>query len=191
MADGTKKTRLKVRIQKIPKIKKETGHALKEAGQKEKLKESIEKRINKGNEKLSPFNQEERTGRDKKLMMWAGVSFFMILILAFWILNIKSVFKGAKEARENPQKFEWNKITNEFDQTIEQIKKGLNELKQVSVTDNISTTTEDSANTNNLLPRSEDIGSSSPRGVEPGDEENLEELKVRLKELEGKIENKN
>ena len=93
-------------------------------------------------------------------------------------------------AKENPRKFEWEKITNEFDQTIEQIKEGLIELKQAGIADNISTTTEDNANVNNFLPASENIGSSSPAGVE-SEEENLSELKDRLKELGGEIENKN
>jgi hypothetical protein len=173
-----KKSKITVRVNQERRRKKE----IKKTAPSEELSQFEESRASK--EPLP--NQKDRIERDKKLMMWAGVSFFMILILGFWVLNIKSVFKGATEARENPQKFEWGKITNEFDQTIEQIKEGLNELKQASVTDNISTTTEDNLNASNFLPVSEDIGSSSPE--EGGD---LEELKVRLKELEGEIESKN
>ncbi|MFA4833240.1 MAG: hypothetical protein WC619_00145 [Patescibacteria group bacterium] len=179
-----KKGKIAVRVNKEGGEKKEIGSA-------EKLPEPREIKIDKERKKIIIPGQEEKIERDKKLMMWAGVSFFMVLISAFWILNIKSIFKEMKVAKENPQKFEWEKITNEFDQTIEQIKEGLVELKQAGVLNNISTTTKDSVNTNNFLPISENIGSSSPAEAESGEEGNLEELRSRLKELEGKIENKN
>ncbi|MDD5291319.1 MAG: hypothetical protein PHZ04_04385 [Patescibacteria group bacterium] len=189
MAKRIKKSRLEARVKITPGTGKNAKEGKQKIGSAEKLPELREIKVDKESKKIILPSQEEKIERDKKLMMWAGVSFFMVLISAFWILNIKSIFKETKEARDNPQKFEWEKITNEFGQTIEQIKEGLTELKQAAVTDNISTTTEDNANINNFLPTAEDIGSSSPAGT--GSEETLGELKDRLKELEGEIESKN
>jgi len=192
MAKRIKKAEPKTKAKITPRTRKKIGGEEKEAVPAEELQKPREIKVDKESKKIILSGQEEKIERDKKLMMWAGVSFFMVLILAFWILNIKNIFKETKEARENPQKFEWGKITDEFGQTIEQIKEGLTELKQASITDNISTTTEDNANVNNFLPVSEDIRSSSPTRVESEEEEeNLEELKNKLKELEGKIESEN
>jgi len=191
MAKRTKKAGLRAGAKIISRTRKKAGGGKKEAGLIEELKKPGRIKIDRESKKIILPDQEEKIERDKTLMMWAGVSFFMVLISAFWVLNIKSVFKGTKEARENPQKFEWEKITNEFDQTIEQIKEGLVELKQINVMDDISTTTKDNLNLNNLLPGSEDIGSSSPQEAELEGGGNLEELKDRLKELEEEIESKN
>ena len=190
MAKRTKKAGLKVRVKTTPRTSKKAGRGKKEAGLAEELQESGEIKIDKESKKIILPGQEEKIERDKKLMMWTGVSFFMVLILGFWILNIKSIFKEAKDVGNNSSRFEWNKITNEFDQTMEQIKKGLEELKQMNITDNISTSTEDNVNTINLLLGDKSIGSSSPAAGEPT-EESLEELKIRLKDLEQKLDNKN
>ncbi|MDD5071140.1 MAG: hypothetical protein PHQ42_00130 [Patescibacteria group bacterium] len=183
MADRVKKIKLKVKVQKTPKAKaeREIGRAQEKIESREKSEKPVKREIGKPR-----LFQDEKIERDKKLMMWAGVSFFMVLIFAGWVLNMRSVFRGAKEARNNYRQFEWDKLTGDFGQTIEQIKKGLEELKQVSVIDNISTSTENNLDESNLLPNKNADFSSPEAEIK---EENLEELKNRLKELEEEIEN--
>lgn len=179
-------------------MKKTVGGEIKkemdEAETAEELSNLKEAEVGKKKEKIIPPKPDEKVEPDKKLMMWAGVSFFMVLILAGWVLNIKSIFEKTERAKDTRQ-FEWGKITNEFNQAMEQIKKGVEELKRINIEDDISTTTND---VNGLLPESQntEISPSDSLANDGGqlkaeNGESLEELKNRLRELEEKIENKN
>lgn len=112
---------------------------------------------------------KQRTEQDKRLMMWAGVSFFMVVILFVWILNFKNTFKTIEANNTNTTNFEWSEITDTFSQTMDEVKKGLAELREGTGT-----------TTPNVLPENEDIATST--------EEDIKELQERLKDLEEKLD---
>lgn len=112
---------------------------------------------------------KQRTEQDKRLMMWAGVSFFMVVILLVWILNLKNTFKTIEANNINAPNLEWSEITDNFSQTMDEVKKGLAELKEGAGT-----------TTPNVLPESEDTATST------GDD--IKELQKRLKDLEEKLD---
>ena len=119
---------------------------------------------------------DKKTQDDKRLLMWAGASFFMVLILFFWILNIKNVFKA--DIGNNTEKdINWNEITNEFSEAMEDIKSGLSEFKdqaaEMQEEENIS------GGERAVLPSSDEISE---------EENKIEILKERLEELEKKVE---
>lgn len=76
------------------------------------------------------YVDEGKVEQDKRLMMWAGVCFFMVLILFFWILNIKNIFKINEVGNNNKEeRFNWQEISDEFSKTMEELKEGLGEIK--------------------------------------------------------------
>jgi len=133
-----------------------------------KYKEDYTKKESYTNKKevLDEYNYNENIERDKKLMMWAGVCFFMVLILFFWIINIKSVF-NIKEVNNvnNKSQFNWQEITDNFNKTMDEIKNIKSEM------DNYN---EEGATSNN-----EDMELS---------QEEMLELRERLLELEKKLD---
>lgn len=179
MEENKKEVKLKVRVHKDKKKKINTNESRNNFvvnNTDDKKKDNI------------VFNQEEKIEHDKKLMMWAGVSFFMILFIILWFANMKNVFKQVEQGRDNSKQFEWDKITDEFSQTIDQIKESLDELKQISTVDNISSSTED--NINGYLPKNENASTTLDITNGAGeDQESILELKDRLKELENSINN--
>ncbi|MEA3464348.1 MAG: hypothetical protein U9R14_04750 [Patescibacteria group bacterium] len=111
--------------------------------------------------------------RDKRLMMWAGVVFFMVLICSVWIFNLKNVFRINQIKNTNSSAVEeWDKIADEFGKSWAKVKQGMNELNNEAtesdkdIFNGIATTTDGAV-------------------LSEGDE--IEELKKRLEELESKI----
>lgn len=134
MVKGKKRTKIKRLSPKNSKAKtRETG--IRKGGGKRK-----EKRETVISHKKDKQDSAVDLARDKKLIMWSGISFFMILILLFWFLNIKNVFRNIKDS-SSPSQFSWSEISDEFDETMKQIKQGINELKQPGMIANTSTTT--------------------------------------------------
>ena len=71
-------------------------------------------------------------GQGKKMLMWCGVSFFMILISFFWIMNLKYTFKvTAQEREKNNSSQDFQKAKQDFSKTFGEIKKGFSEIKQI------------------------------------------------------------
>ena len=116
----------------------------------------------------------EKIEQDKRLMMWAGVAFFMVLIFGVWIFNLKNVFKTTENINTNNSAVqEWDKIADEFTKTLEKVKEGMAELKEVE-------TEEEGRDIFS------EIATSTDDAVISEDDE-IEELKKRLKELENQI----
>jgi len=80
---------------------------------------------------ITPF-QETEAGQSKRMLMWIGIIFFMILILGGWVLNLKNTFKASTVKEESEQEMNWSKMSSELSKTMAELKKGLNELKEVS-----------------------------------------------------------
>ena len=169
------------------------------SSKKSKRKVGLDKKIDKVNkdELLLTLKKKDLTvqaadytkiERSKRMVMWAGVTFFMILILAFWIFNLKKVFRAPVNNASLPQQeFNWSKMTDEFKDTMEQMRKDLDEF---------SASEEAGGERNIFLPVSESATTStsslSAQGKLPLPEgqitqEEIKELKSRLKELENKL----
>ncbi len=116
----------------------------------------------------------ERIEQDKRLMMWAGVAFFMVLIFGIWIFNLKNVFKTTENTDTNNSAVqEWDKIADEFTKTLEKVKEGMAELKEVEIEEEGRNVFSETATTSDDAVIFED--------------DEINELKKRLEELENQI----
>ncbi len=126
--------------------------------------------------------------RNKRMVMWAGVTFFMILILAFWIFNLKTVFRAPVNNASSPQQeFSWSEMTDEFKSTMEQMRKDLDEFsasEETEVERNIFLPVSESTTTSTSSLSAQD---KSPLLEEQITQEEIEELRSRLEELEDKL----
>lgn len=61
----------------------------------------------------------EKEERDKRLVMWTGVSFFMFLIIFLWFLNTRTVFFNINNAPKENQ-FNLEQVSQEFDNILEE-----------------------------------------------------------------------
>lgn len=74
---------------------------------------------------VDPVKEE----RAKRLMMWSGVLFFMLLITGGWLYNMKQSFNRSRtEAAQNFSLIEWRDLTTDLDERIEQMKEDLNDI---------------------------------------------------------------
>jgi hypothetical protein len=65
--------------------------------------------------------------KDKKLIMWTGISFFMILILFLWVLNINKIFKTSN--LNNNINNDLENVSGNFFENFNEIMDGINEFK--------------------------------------------------------------
>jgi hypothetical protein len=71
----------------------------------------------------------ERSEKDKQFLMWAGVSFFMILIVIFWAYSIKESIKRSNSEWQSSEKaITWSQMADELSDKILEIK---NDIKTV------------------------------------------------------------
>ncbi len=123
--------------------------------------------------------------RDKRMILWAGVSFFMVLIFAFWIFNLKQTFKQIESENTGGEDFEWSKITDDFSKTMGEMKKNIAEIKKFTDTaENYETSTSTAIK---VSTSTEDKIISTSTSAQQGDLGELEELKAKLEELEKKL----
>jgi len=108
----------------------------------------------------------QKDEQDKRLMMWAGVAFFMILILFFWILNIRKSFNNGNQI-DSRGGIDWGEMKENFDETMEQMKEGIKEFKAAT---------------------EEEVDTGDDIKKEQLNENEMDELKQRLKEIEKKLE---
>jgi len=108
------------------------------------------------------LGDEMKTEREKMIAMWAGVIFFMVIILAFWAISFKNNVKGAiKETSQSGAGF--SEAINNFNKSLEETKSSFSNFQ--SVLENNFISKEESATT----------------------EVQIQELEQRLKEMEEKI----
>lgn len=74
---------------------------------------------------------KDKDEKDKHLVMWTGVAFFMFLIAFLWFMNIRTVFSniGPGDNAETSQ-FDFNEISEEFNKSFEEIKEVMDELNE-------------------------------------------------------------
>lgn len=131
---------------------------------------------------------EERVERQKRIIMWSGVSFFMVLIAVFWLYNTSQVFKKAslENSDNNDISFDyWDELSDDLGNTINEMRENIDDIKSLSDT---ATSTEELGG--EKLPVSEnlkDVATSSTGTADEISQEEIEALKKRLEELESKI----
>ncbi len=126
----------------------------------------------------------EKVERDKRFMMWAGVTFFMILIAFFWLYNTKQAFeRSSREENNNFTLTDWQKLTDEVSEKMSQMKQDW---------ENIESFNEASTSSPAGLPASESVEREQPLFTTSTElkitQEELDKLKERLGELEQKLE---
>jgi hypothetical protein len=70
--------------------------------------------------------------REKRLIMWSGVIFFMILISFFWIYNTRKVFMNSRLESKSTitEDKTWQELSQEISGKIEDLKEGLKEVEE-------------------------------------------------------------
>ncbi|MBU0898160.1 MAG: hypothetical protein ABIJ83_03070 [Patescibacteria group bacterium] len=71
--------------------------------------------------------------QDKKIVMITGVTFFMVLIISFWLLNIKNTFQlDSTKVSEN--NFNWAEMKKGLNDITVETKKSIKEIKNLQQT---------------------------------------------------------
>lgn len=100
---------------------------------KKRKKEVLELKAEKSKRKKAKIQTSVdpvKVEREKRLIMWAGVSFFMVLIIFFWFLGIKYVFKQTADKESDRSALEQlGNISDQFSQAVQEMKQGLAEIK--------------------------------------------------------------
>jgi septal ring factor EnvC (AmiA/AmiB activator) len=112
--------------------------------------------------------------REKRLILWSGVAFFMVVIFIFWVYNLKDSFKKIESETAGKSDFKWSEITGDFGKSMEEMKKNLAEIKEFTKTVEETTTSAE----DNIASTTRDIFS---------EQDEVEELRARLEKLEGKL----
>ena len=114
--------------------KKETAVA-KTLEKKKSIKRKKVKRARKRKEEEVVFDNTsfQKADKEKRLIMWSGVTFFMILVIVFWMYNIKQVFV-ATEIESKDSEFQidvWKEAVEDISSQISEIKEVVGEIKEV------------------------------------------------------------
>lgn len=172
MPRGKAKTKnSKIKVEAIKKVKnKKTEIEL----EKELEKTIDHLRIKEAKKEPTEINHNESLENDKRLIMWAGVIFFMAIILVLWVLNISTIFKNTTSKKgENGLNFD--KITENYNKTLDELSQNLNKINSVSqnVQLNASGTV--------------DMVKASGEKDQALDKEDISALKQKIEELEKKL----
>ncbi|PIT89457.1 MAG: hypothetical protein COU27_00255 [Candidatus Levybacteria bacterium CG10_big_fil_rev_8_21_14_0_10_36_7] len=195
----SKKVELKVRVKNQP--KKEAEPKIEEAKEEvAPIEKPVKKKVkakkeNTKKEILSSPKEEkgriiyENTEKDRRLIMWTGVIFFMVLIGAGWIYNAKKVFVETKlEGNEKSTlSFDnWEKMTGELSEKIVQMKEDLASLKEFEGEDGGLMNTTNSERDLFATSSEEFLATTTEESLATTTEEN--ETKIQLDKLREKLE---
>ena len=134
----------------------------------------------------------EKVVRDKRFMMWTGVTFFMILITFFWIYNTRQVFEQSNIERNNDFSLtDWQELTDEISEKMNQMKQDWENIESFSEAGTgsparLPDTSTSSAQDSGLVESEEQLLFSTSTEFEISQEE-LNKLKGKLEELEEKL----
>jgi hypothetical protein len=73
----------------------------------------------------------EKEEKEKHTALWAGVLFFMLLIVFLWVLNTKSLFEYFNFNKK--KKINLDQFSQEFNQTLNEVSAKVGEMKVDSV----------------------------------------------------------
>lgn len=99
----------------------------------------------------------EEVERNKQVIMWSGIVFFMVLITFFWVNNTKRVVRESREnlVSEGQLETEWDYLVDNLSDKINEMKSGLDTIKSfesgaTSSPNNLSTLPGDESEIGNL-----------------------------------------
>lgn len=124
----------------------------------------------------------EKLQRDKRLILISGVTFFMVLIVSVWFINIREVFNSVPAYDEDDTTFSWKELSEEFKDNIEQMKEEIEEIKILA--DNSTTTSAEIFSTTTMagLPGNEDVSATTSTSTIINSDK-INELKDKLQNL--------
>jgi len=131
-------------------------------------------------EEIAQKIAELKIDRDKKLLMWIGVTFIMVIVLGAWVYNLKNMFRAQANQNQISKELKIDQISDidrfsdQFNKTLEEVSTNLNKLNEISVAS--STAAGKLAN--------QPTASSTINIEETTD---IEELRTRLAELERRL----
>ncbi|MEK7203198.1 MAG: hypothetical protein AAB653_02670 [Patescibacteria group bacterium] len=100
------------------------------ANKQEQEKEFVKSKENFNKESAPVVFNSEKIEQDKKMVMIAGITFFMALIISLWLLNIKNIFQ-INFLKTNDNKFNWKETKEELAGAMDEIKKNIKEIKNL------------------------------------------------------------
>ena len=151
---------------------------------KEKSSRDVAKISRPAGEKEINQVYNEKIEQEKKLLMWSGIIFFMLLILVGWVYNFNSqVKKNSKNINNNANKLEWSKITGEVSDSIKQIEADLAKLREAKLEKVGGIATSTDFPLPNLLKTEQTTATSSEQTA------TSPELNIEIKNTEGQTEN--
>ena len=74
----------------------------------------------------------EKLEKDKQLIMWSGIIFFMILVVFIWVYQIKSSISQTKSESNNQKTEEWKEVFSDLEENIGNLKTDLEKIKEFS-----------------------------------------------------------
>lgn len=123
-------------------------------------------------EEIAKKIAELKTERDKKLLMWIGVTFIMLIVLVVWIYNLKSMFREQAKQNQTGKELNIDQISEQFNKTMEEVSSNLNKLNEISLA-------------------SSTMASTSAAAVPPmsnfEETAEIQQLRARLEELERRL----
>ena len=131
----------------------------------------------------------DRADREKKMIMWSGVTFFMVLVIGFWLFNLKTVFK-VDASNNNNSNLGLADITNNLSKTMDEVSKSLdkfNNLASTTATSTASNTPESLAATSTVSTTVEQVAPTSTVPAVSSSQAEIEALKTQLEQLQNKI----
>lgn len=74
----------------------------------------------------------EKLEKDKQLIMWSGITFFMILIIFVWVYQIRNSISQTKLENNNQKTEEWKEVFSTLEENISSLKTDLEKIKEFS-----------------------------------------------------------
>ncbi|MCK5062082.1 hypothetical protein KAR28_06080 [Candidatus Parcubacteria bacterium] len=119
---------------KISKVKPEKRISIRNKVLNRKIRKPA--RTKKKQEKLQADSRmEARLDKEKQLIIFSGVTFFMVLIAFFWIFNISQVFKKMSVANENENNNDmadtWQELSEGLGNSLDQMRFNLEKVDEL------------------------------------------------------------
>ena len=74
----------------------------------------------------------EKQEKDKQLIMWSGITFFMILIMFIWVFQIRHSISQTKLENNSQKTEEWKEVFSDLEKNISDLKRDLEKVKEFS-----------------------------------------------------------
>jgi hypothetical protein len=106
--------------------------------------------------------------KKKKFLMKIGIASLMFLILFFWILNVKNVFKTNPSNEVTQSQAEWQNIKKDFGNTVDQVNTSLDKI--TATNEKLKTASSSLLNelineTNKIASSNEELATSSSSAI--------------------------